>query len=60
MPKGVYVRQIETRECQNGRCRRPFAAVKGRQALWCSWACKQAGYRLRRWKRQQEAHHDAV
>ena len=55
MPKGVYRREIETRTCQNWRCRRQFKAVKGRRALWCSPACKTAGYRLRRWKQAQES-----
>ena len=53
MPKGVYARQIETRTCQNPSCRRRFESVQGRHALWCSSACKQAGYRLRAWQRQR-------
>jgi len=53
MPRGVYARQIETRTCQNPHCSRRFEAVQGRHALWCSSACKQAGYRLRAWKRQR-------
>ena len=54
MPKGVYRRPIETRTCQNWACGRHFEAGKGRQALWCSSACKQAGYRLKACKRQRE------
>ena len=54
MPRGVYRREMETRECENPHCRQLFAAVKGRKARWCRSACKQAGYRLRRWKQTQE------
>lgn len=55
MPRGVYTRQLVTVICENPVCRMPFTARKGGQPRrWCSDSCKQAGYRLRKWKAAQE------
>lgn len=56
MPRGVYQREVLTAICQNPICRMPFEARRGGQeARWCSDACKQAGYRLKKFRSEMAA-----
>lgn len=56
MPRGIYTRAKITVVCENSICRLPFTARKGgTPRRFCSDACRQAAYRVRRWKAAQEA-----
>ena len=52
--KGRYERTLVKCVCQSANCNEKFEAAKGRNAKYCSPACKQEEYRYRRWDRQQK------
>ena len=51
--RGRYSRRMEIRSCTGPKCTELFEAAIGRQAAYCSVACKLQAYRYRKWDREQ-------
>ena len=51
---GNYTRRLEVRHCTAPKCTELFQAAIGRNAAYCSDACKVAASRFRIWAAQQE------